>query len=306
MVGLLMAARPEPKDLEHHRVDVSPGTALHAVIAGAGPHTVVLVHGYPQTWRVWRDVIPPLLKAGLRVLAVDYRGAGESSKPEAGYDKRTMAADIRTVIHRLLGPSAPFTWVGHDIGLMVGVASALQYRDQAAGLVIIDAPIPGTAGFEALRCDPRLWHFAFHAAAGFPEMLTSGRERDYIAAFIRARLNRPDLIPDDELNGYIAAYSQPHAMRAGFELYRAFDEDSAFVRSELLTGGKLRTPVLAISGGASLSSSYMSGMAAELSVNTNTVILPGVGHWIPEEAPEQLAGLIAGFVNRMRPSGGPE
>jgi pimeloyl-ACP methyl ester carboxylesterase len=82
----------------HGMADLEPGLRIHHVTAGAGPRTAVLLHGFPQTWWAWRHVIPPLVTAGFRVVAPDYRGAGHSLRPSGGYDKRTMAGDI----HRLL------------------------------------------------------------------------------------------------------------------------------------------------------------------------------------------------------------
>ena len=68
--------------------DIEPGLRLHFVTAGRGPRTMVLLHGFPQTWREWRLVIPALTKRGFRVVAPDYRGAGQSWRPPAGYDSR--------------------------------------------------------------------------------------------------------------------------------------------------------------------------------------------------------------------------
>src|SRR6202789_4728963 len=96
--------------------EVEPGVQLHYVEVGSGRETMVLVHGYPETWWEWRHVMPIFASAGYRVIAVDYRGAGNSSKPASGYDKRTMAKDIyRLLIDHLAGADPAFLF-DHAMG----------------------------------------------------------------------------------------------------------------------------------------------------------------------------------------------
>ena len=117
-----MSEIPDAPTLAHGSAKLSTGVRLHYVTVGDGPRTVVLVHGYPQTWWSWRHVVGPLAAAGFRVIAPDYRGAGRSSKPPKGYDKRTMAADIAVLLTDVLGVDRPVTMVGNDIGMMVAYA----------------------------------------------------------------------------------------------------------------------------------------------------------------------------------------
>ena len=174
----------EPTIEKSAMADLAPGLRLHYVEAGAGPRVVVLLHGYPQTSREWRHVIPPLVDAGFRVVAPDYRGAGHSSRPEGGYDKRTMAEDIHRLVREHLQIEEPIALVGHDIGLMVAYAYAQAYRDELSHLVLMEAPIPGTAVFDAFLSDPSVWHFSFHNVRDVPEMLVAGRERQYLQHII--------------------------------------------------------------------------------------------------------------------------
>ena len=76
----------------HGMADIESGVRLHYVTAGTGHRTVVLLHGFPQNWWEWHHIIPPLVNAGFRVVAPDYRGAGNSWRPRDGYDKRTWQA----------------------------------------------------------------------------------------------------------------------------------------------------------------------------------------------------------------------
>jgi pimeloyl-ACP methyl ester carboxylesterase len=277
--------------------DIEPGLRLHYVTAGDGPRAVVLLHGFPQTWREWQHVIPPLVDAGFRVVAPDYRGAGESWRPAGGYDKRTMAADIRTLVRERLGIEEPVALVGHDIGLMVAYAYAQEYRDEVSHLVVVDAPLPGTAVFDHLRSDPRVWHFAFHGVRDLPEMLVAGRERQYLQVFFNARIFNTAAITDEDVDAYASAYAAPGAMRAGFEVYRAFDQDAADNRAALERNGKLTVPVLAVGGEISTSGALVEEMMRAVAEDVTGVRVPRTGHWVPEENPATFTEALLGFLS---------
>jgi pimeloyl-ACP methyl ester carboxylesterase len=281
------------QDLIHGMAEIEPGLRLHYVTAGEGDRAAVLLHGFPQTWQEWRRVIPPLVEAGYRVVAPDYRGAGHSSRPVGGYDKLTMAADIRKLLRNELRIAGPIALVGHDIGLMVAYAYAQAFRDEVSHLVVMDAPLPGTAVFDRLRADPRVWQFAFHSARDVPEMLVAGRERPYLQAFFNARIFDPSAIGDADLDIYSSAYAAPGAMRAGFELYRAFDRDIEDNRAAVARNGKLTIPVLAVGGAASTTGPLMADMMGEVAENVSEFRVPRTGHWIAEENP-------GAFVERLR------
>jgi pimeloyl-ACP methyl ester carboxylesterase len=277
----------------HAIADIEPGFRLHYVNAGKGERVIVLLHGFPQTWWEWRHVIPALADAGFRVVAPDYRGAGHSQRTPGGYDKRTMAADLHRLLRDHLQVDGPVILVGHDIGLMIAYAYAQSYRNDVSHLVIMDAPLPGTAIFDRLRSDPRLWHFAFHNARDVAEMLVAGRERQYLHAFFYARNFDPSSI---DLETYVSAYSAPGAMRAGFELYRAFDRDADDNREALGRNGKLTIPVLAIAGAISNSGPLLEEMMREVADNVTSLRVPATAHWIAEESPKALTNALLEFL----------
>jgi pimeloyl-ACP methyl ester carboxylesterase len=280
----------------HGMAEIEPGLRLHYVTAGEGDRTIVLLHGFPETWWQWHRVIPRLVDPGFRVVAPDYRGAGHSWRPAGGYDKRTMAEDIHRLLRQYLRITDPIVLVGHDIGLMVAYAYAQAHRDEISHLVVLDAPLPGTAVFDRLRSDPRVWHFAFHSARDVAEMLVAGRERQYLQSFFNARCFDPSAIGDGDLDIYASAYSAPGAMRAGFELYRAFDRDAEDNRSALTRNGKLTVPVLAIGGAISTSGPLVEEMMREVAEDVRGCRVPGTGHWIAEENPQALATALVEFV----------
>ena len=287
-----------PTHLAHGMADIEPGLRLHYVTAGTGPRTALLLHGFPQTWREWRRVIPALVRDGYRVVAPDYRGAGDSWRPAGGYDKRTMAADLRRLLREHLGVEDPVAVIGHDIGLMVAYAYAQSFRDEVSHLVTVDAPLPGTEVFDRVRTDPRVWHFAFHGpgARDLAELLVAGRERPYLQAFFNARSADPSAIPPEDFEAYVDAYAAPGAMRAGFEVYRAFDQDAADNRAFLERNGRLTVPVLAVSGMTSTTGEVIGEMMREVAQDVTVLRVPGTAHWVPEENPEALADALTRFL----------
>jgi pimeloyl-ACP methyl ester carboxylesterase len=277
--------------------EIWPDLRLHYVTAGEGKHTVALLHGFPQTWWQWRHVIPPLVDAGFRVVAPDYRGAGQSWRPLAGYDKRTMAHDIHRLLRGHLQIDGRVALVGHDIGLMVAYAYAQAYRDCVSHLVIMDAPLPGTRVFDRLRSNPRLWHFGFHNARDIAEMLVGGREHLYLKAFFNARIFDTSAISETDFHEYASAYAAPGAMRAGFELYRAFDQDITDNCDALARNGKLTVPVLAVCAAISNTGPLVEEMMREVAENVSSLRVPRSAHWIPEENP---SALIEGLLNFLK------
>lgn len=285
-------------DWTHGMADTEPGLRIHYVSAGTGSRVVVLLHGFPQTWWEWRRAIPPLVQAGYRVIAPDYRGAGHSWRPPGGYDKRTMAEDIRRLVREHLRIEHPIAIGGHDIGLMVAYAYAHAHPDEVTHLAVMDAPLPGTTVFDRLRSDPRVWHFAFHGARDVAEMLVAGKERQYLQFFFDARVFDPSAITDADLDIYASAYSAPGAMRAGFEVYRAFDQDARDNREALERSGKLAMPVLAVGGATSTSGPVVEEMMNEVAERVTGVRVPRSAHWIPEENPAALTKALLEFLGR--------
>jgi pimeloyl-ACP methyl ester carboxylesterase len=275
----------------HAMTDIEPGVRLHFVTAGTGARTAVLLQGFPQTWWEWHRLIPPLVDAGFRVVVPDYRGAGHSSRP----------VSIHRLLREHLRITGPVVMVGHDIGLMVAYAYAQAYRGDVSHLVVIDAPLPGTDVFDRLRSDPRVWQFAFHAARDVPEMLVAGRERRYLRAFFDARIFDPPGIGAADFDIYVEAYSTPGAMRAGFELYRAFDQDIEDNRTALKQNGKLTMPVLAVGGAFSTTGPVMDSMMREVAENVVSRRIAGTAHWIAEENPAALAAELLSFIGTADP-----
>lgn len=287
------------RDEFHDRFAQVNGMRLHYVIGGPdnGP-LVVLLHGWPQTWYTWRKVMPPLAKAGYRTIAIDYRGAGESDKPAGGYDKATMAADIRALVHHL--GASRLHLVGRDIGVMVAYAYAAQWPDEVQTLAMLDVPIPATPAWNDAKskADPELWHFGLFQQRDIAEMLVKGHEYEFIRDFYRKRAFRP--VPDNDIAVYARAYAAPGGLRAGFELYRAFPEDER--RFAEFEKHKLPMPVLALAGDKSNGMIEMA-MAREIASDVRGGVAPDTGHWLPDENPEFLTAQLLTFLRQPSTQG---
>lgn len=289
------ASQRKPVTIHHASAQVAEGIRLHYLAGGEGARTIVLLHGFPQTCHAWRKVMPRMIDRGLRVIAPDYRGAGYSSRPSRGYDKWTMAADIRALLeHEAI--EEPVVLVGHDIGAMVALAYAFRFRERVSELVLIDAPLQGTQAMELMRGDPRGWHVAFHGARDIAERLVEGRERSYLRYMIDVRIFDPSAIAPADFEHYVQAYEAAGAMRAAFELYRAFDEDAMRVKAELANAGKLRIPVLAVGGEAGGLGEAMRPMVQEIAEHARYLVAPDCAHWVPEENPIFLCDAILSMI----------
>ena len=284
--------------------ELKPGVRLHYVEAGAGPRTLVLLHGYPQTWWEWRYVIPVFAQAGFRVIAPDYRGAGGSSKPPDGYDKRTMAADVEILLRQHLSVKAPVVMIGHDIGMMVAYAFASSFPKSVERLILMEAPIPGTITYDAMVASAHLsnvmhWHFFFHNAGNnLAELLTQGRERQYLKHFYDRLAFNQDAIGLEDLNLYATQFEAAGAMRAGFELYRAFDRDAEDNRATLKKNGRLTMPVLGLGGASSFFVPIALPMLKEVAKNVMVESIPSCGHWVAEENPSSLIEQVLAFCKQ--------
>ena len=277
-------------DFRHSQCELGD-VRLHYVTMGEG-EPVVLLHGWPQTWFAWRRVMP-LLAARHRVIAPDLRGLGDSSRPESGYDKRTMGGDIWRLVNGHLGLDR-FCLVGHDWGGPVAYALARDHPEAVRRLAILDVTIPGD-GSPNISQGGRRWHHAFHQTPGLPEALVAGREAIYLGWFFRNYGHRPDALGEEEVAEYLRCYTQPGAMTAGFALYRALPQDIAD-NAAAARRFTLPMPVLALGGAESWGRrEEVVESLRRLAKNVGGGVIENSGHWIPEEQPEELSRRLLEF-----------
>jgi len=265
---------------------------LHYLIAGKGD-PVILLHGYAENSHMWRPLIPELAKTHT-VIAPDLRGFGQSSKPTTGYDKKTMAQDIHALAQSL-GYQHEVV-VGHDIGLMVAYAYAAQYPNEVDRIVLMDAFLPGVGDWKTVWLLRDLWHFHFYGET--PLKLVAGRERIYFEHFWNDFAADPKhSVPEADRRFYARAYSQPGAMRAGFEVFRNFEQDAKDFAQ--FAGTKLTMPMLVLTG-EKASGEFLIEQARLVDTNVDGVVIKRKGHWLMEEAPSQVIPQLVAFINKSQ------
>jgi pimeloyl-ACP methyl ester carboxylesterase len=272
---------------------------LHAVIGGQGP-PLLLIHGWPQSWYAWRMLMPTLAR-DFEVVAVDQRGMGLSDKPKDGYDTATLANDVAALMDAL--GHERFAVYGTDTGMPIAYALAADHPELVERLVVSEAPLPGISPSPPLFLPPvlnaRLWHLAFNQLpAEVNEALVTGREEIFFGAEFDASAGSKKL-PADVVSYYIGTLaSDQEALRGSFELYREFPTMIA-QNEERKSRRQLTMPVLAIGGGESGGE----GVAATMQLVAEDVkgaVLAGSGHWIAEQAPEQLLSELTDFLAPYR------
>ena len=277
--------------LNHHYAYLSQ-IRMHYVTAGEG-EPLVLLHGWPQTWYEWREVMPALAKK-FRIIAPDLRGLGDTSRPQVGYDSATIANDLWELVNGKLG-YAQFFLAGHDWGGPVAFSLAAHHRDAVRRLAIIDVSIPGDGAANISQGGKR-WHHGFHQTLDMPERLIEGREDIYLGWFYENYGARHDAIAPDAVKEYLRVYTQAGALRSGFEYYRNIPTDIEQNEVLLKRDGKLAMPVLAL-GGAGGWGRRMEVLEScqRVALDVRGGVVEGAGHWIPEEQPEEVARLLLAF-----------
>jgi len=264
------------------------GKKIHYLTGGEGP-AVILLHGYTQTSRMWRPLLEKLTDK-FTIIAPDLPGIGDSDIPKDGSDMKTAAIRIHELAKSL--GIAKARVVGHDIGLMVAYAYAAQFPSEVEKLAVLDAFLPGVAGWERAYNDPKMWHFRFNGPT--PEALVKGREKIYFAYFWN------DLAADGsrslsaaDRNAYVAAYSRPGRMRAGWAYFAAW-QDTAKDFTEMARK-KLSMPVLSMAG-EKASAAILGPQMQLVASNVTVANFKDTGHWLMEERPVDTMKTLAGFL----------
>jgi len=264
------------------------GLKLHYLTAGHGP-AVILMHGYTQTSRMWRPIIP-LLAEKFTVIAPDLPGTGDSEIPADGLDMKTAAIRIHGLAKSLSIDKARV--VGHDIGLMVAYAYAALFPAEVEKLVVMDAFLPGVAGWEDVYNNPGIWHFRFNGPT--PEALVRGRERIYFEHYWNDfAADKTRSISEADRAAYTAAYARPGRMRAGWAYFVSFPQ--AAKDFEQLSQTKLAMPVLAI-GGEKANGTLLGEQMKIVASNATMVVLKNTGHWVLEENPKDTTDALMKFL----------
>ncbi|MGW0802541.1 alpha/beta fold hydrolase [Nonomuraea sp. NPDC002799] len=278
-----------------HLADLD-GTGLFYRRCGTGDRLVVLLHGWPQTGHCWRHLMRPLGER-YTVVAPDLRGYGRSGKPGTGYDKRTTATDLSRLV-RVLGFGNAHV-VGHDRGARVAHRWALDRPEDVDHLALLDI-LPTREVMNSFDKDSAaaMWHWFFHLQPELPELLIAGNTEAYLRFFLERQVFAPGAIGEEAIAEYVAAFSDPAALHASLEDYRAgFRQDLAADEHDAAGGRRVTQPLLLLWGaqgglGRSDVPAVWSGYADRVTGRA----IDDCRHFLPEEQPEQVLRHLLAFL----------
>lgn len=285
---------PSPSDipgLELQKAEAN-GVTLNVAMAGNGP-ALLLLHGWPHSWYLWRPLIPRLAKR-FRVIAPDLRGTGGSSKAATGYDLHSLSDDMAALLDTL-GIEALAASIGIDAGMPVAWMLGMRHPERVRRMILMEGLLGMLPGAEAFLSRGAPWWFGFHSIPGFAEHLLAGREVDYLDFFYRNGTAGGKGILPDARDAFVAAYAQPDAMRCGFEYYRAMPENGRQIAA-MVAARSVTQPTLAIGGG--VVGAALHGQLIPICDDLRGEIIADCGHIIPQEQPDALAALIEDFAAR--------
>lgn len=282
-----MAVAQDRLAVQNRVVDVN-GIKMYYLVAGKGD-PIVLLHGFAETSHMWRPLIAELAKTN-EVIAPDLRGFGSTAAPESGYTKKEMARDVHALV-KSLGYSK-IRLVGHDIGLMVAYAYAAQYPSEVERLVLMEAFLPGVGEWNNVFLLRDLWHFHFYGKT--PLALVTGRERTYLEHFWNDfAADGTKSVPEADRQFYAREYAKPGRIKAGMEVFKAFPTDARDFA--VFSKTKLQMPLLVLSG-EKAGGTFLIEQGKMVADNVEGVLVPGRGHWLMEEAPDQVIPKLVKFL----------
>ena len=280
----------------HHVVDVD-GARLHYVCAGEHGSPILLVHGFPETWWAFHKLIP-LLTERHRVCAVDLRGFGDSSHDGSDHSSAASAEDLHRLIEHVgLGPMHV---LGQDLSGGVVHRLAASHPEDVRSLIGVETAL---SGFGAERLDDvasgGVWYIGALVAPGIPELLFTGREAEFIAGHLYPSFGAvAPAVTDADTSEFVRTYALPGGFRGATGLYRSMLADGDDIRA-LASATPLRMPVLAVGAfGRSFTAAALQQVSANEIAATE---LPGVGHYVAQQAPDQLAPVLLKFFDGIDP-----
>jgi pimeloyl-ACP methyl ester carboxylesterase len=272
------------------------GIGINYVRGGHGP-TLLLIHGYPESWYEWDDILPALA-AHFTVVAPDLPGAGNSDAPadKADYTKKAMAADLYGLMVKL-GLSRNVSIVGHDIGTMVAYSYAAAHPKDVSKLVLSEAPIPDPSiyTYPALtKNGPGLWWFGlFNDPGTLAYDLMKGKEKIWVTESIPVLEIVKNSITPCDLAVFTHDLELPGHLQATIDWFSEFSQD--IKNDGVYQKTKLTMPVLAIGGSASLGSSVPK-QVRKYATHVTGKVIKDTGHWLYEERPAEMTTLLLQFL----------
>jgi pimeloyl-ACP methyl ester carboxylesterase len=273
-------------------ISVAGNSITYDTVGSGSP--VLLLHGAFQTRYLWRAAAQALA-AKHTVIAPDLRGIGDSGAGNGAFDFKSVGAEMAGLMDAL--GHTRYAVAGHDLGGGVAYALAAQFPERITHFVFMDMLLPGFGFEEAWVPRPNgqfLWFAALNSVPGVIETLLQGREREYLEHVLRGGFTANKAgITDADVAAYAAAYAKPGVLAALGGYFRAMWANAEHNKAS--AGRKLTMPVLAMGGEYSVGPGAAQSMSAVAS-NVKTAIIPGAGHWLPEENPSAVIEQLQTFL----------
>jgi pimeloyl-ACP methyl ester carboxylesterase len=289
---------PATATFQHGSVPVGEGIQLHYAEYGDPNGTpVVLLHGWPQHWISWRRVMPVLAEHGYRPIAVDLRGSGGSSITPSGYDKKSLAGDIRALAKHL--GLERMALVGNDHGAGVAYAYAAQWPEEVSHLAVMEYWLGGYGYEKFLAATPDWhngsnWQLVLFTLPDVAEWLLRGRERELLSWFFWHAAFKNPAVSSDDFEEYVRQYTRPGGLRAGINYYAAIWQD--IEDNKVLSRRKLTMRVAGVGGVASGGEHVAAALAPVVDGDVTAIVIPEAGHWALDENPEAVAAALGEFL----------
>jgi pimeloyl-ACP methyl ester carboxylesterase len=274
---------------EVRRVRTGP-VELSTIVAGDGP-PLLLLHGFPDSAEIWRHQIPALARAGYRVIAPDLRGFGQSDAPadRAAYGIDHIIDDILGLL-AALGIDEPVGLVGHDWGAAVGWLFCARHPARVSRFVALSVGHPEAYRSAGLRQKLMGWYILAFQLEGLAERMIAANGFRFLRRVEPAR---------EDGERWVADLSRPGRLTAALNWYRA--NFRSFLRARF---PEMHVPVLGVysTGDVALTEEQMTGSAAFVRAEWRYVRLPGVGHWLQIERPDEIDRLLLDWFEKTASS----
>lgn len=275
------------------------GINFEVATLGTGDRLALCLHGFPEHAYSWRHQMPLLAELGYRVWAPNLRGYGTTDSPRkvSAYTLDTLVDDVASLIQA--ANARETVVIAHDWGAELAWFLAMQRPQLIDRLVILNLPHPACLARELRRPRQlaRFWYIFFFQLPWLPEFLLSRRQGRGTAALIGKTTQHPERFPDDDLEVYRSNAARPGGIRAMLNWYRAALRGSNQRRFFRRNNPTIHIPTLLLWGDADVALTLRSTRGTEKYVpNLTFRVLPGVSHWLQQEAPEAVNAMLEAWL----------
>ncbi len=276
------------------------GLRFEMLTCGEGDRLALCLHGFPEVALSWREQMPALARMGYRAWAPNQRGYGRSSRPASieAYAIEKLMADVAGLIDA--SGAREVTLLGHDWGGIVAWCFATRRLRPLAKLVILNVPHPVCFARAVRRPGQMLrsWYVLLFQVPGLPEWLLGRNNAKPVGEMMVRTSSAPERFPRELVEGTRASAAQPGALKAMLHWYRAFLRGGGLRRQLRIGFPVIETPTLLLWGEEDVALAKHTTDGTEEFVRDLTVeFLPGVSHWVQQDAPEACNAALARFLS---------